>query len=126
MLISLCSGLNSISGCTTAHHQQGIPKPPTNLNSSTNDMSATTINPAPNKKTVSSLDVNSNESIRNNGYVPFTKIEEAKANGGVVTEIKVNNRGDVPDYYLYPNQQQNLNINNPQKSISTPTWQFNW
>lgn len=124
-LIGLISfGLSSIIGCTTANHRQNdIPKPPQNLNASTNDTQTTHLSPAPNKRSPSGS-ISSAEST--NSYVPFTRVEEQKSSGGVVTEIKVNNRGDVPDYYLYPNQRQDLNINNPQKGISTPTWQFNW
>jgi hypothetical protein len=63
---------------------------------------------------------------QNNRYEPLTTIEEGRNNGGIVTQIKVNNRGDIPDYYIYPTQQYNLNINNPQRNMVPPTWQLNW
>ena len=53
-------------------------------------------------------------------------IEEDRSNGQV-TQIKVDNGNSMPDYYMYPSQQQNLNINStPDKDLSTPSWQINW
>ena len=53
-------------------------------------------------------------------------IQEDRSNG-TVTQIKVDNGDDIPDYYMYPSQQQNLNTNStPDKNLSTPSWQISW
>ena len=54
-------------------------------------------------------------------------IQEDRSNGQV-TQIKVDNgNNDIPDYYMYPSQQQNLNTNStPDKNLSTPSWQISW
>jgi len=54
------------------------------------------------------------------------QIQEERSNG-TVTEIKVDNGGDLPDYYMYPSQQNNLdNNNNSDSNITTPSWQISW
>lgn len=59
-------------------------------------------------------------------YVNQRTIQEDRSNG-TVTQIKVNNGNDIPDYYMYPSQQQNLNTNStPDKNLSTPSWQISW
>ena len=74
------------------------------------------------------------KSILSKGTIPTkhkvitntSRIEEDRVNGKV-TEIKVRNRGNMPDYYIYPSPQQDMNINNqPDRNMSTPTWQIRW
>ncbi len=53
-------------------------------------------------------------------------IQEDRSNG-TVTQIKVDNGNNLPDYYMYPSQQQDLNTNStPGKDLSTPSWQISW
>ncbi len=53
-------------------------------------------------------------------------IQEYRSNG-TVTQIKVDNGNDIPDYYMYPSQQQDLNTNStPGKDLSIPSWQISW
>ncbi len=53
-------------------------------------------------------------------------VQEDRANG-TVTQIKVDNGNNLPDYYMYPSQQQDLNTNStPGKDLSTPSWQISW
>jgi hypothetical protein len=56
-----------------------------------------------------------------------TKIISEERSNGQVTQIKVQNGRDIPDYYIYPSQQQSINSNNsPGKSLATPSWQISW
>lgn len=98
--------------------QYNIPAPPKNFMVESN-----VVSPQINKNTPHSLQ---NLKSQNPRYQPFSKIQEIRGNGGSVSEIRINNRGDIPNYYIYPNQQPDLNINNQQRNISTPTWQLNW
>ena len=113
-------------GCTTNHNPNNIPKPPQNINGN-NAISVTkpVVTPAPNK-VIASSPIYSNESSQNDTTVPFKRIEEQRGNGGAVTSIKINNKGNIPNYYIYPNQQPNQNVNDPQRNISSPTWQLSW
>ncbi|MFN7095186.1 MAG: hypothetical protein ACK4M7_07460 [Burkholderiales bacterium] len=55
------------------------------------------------------------------------RIVENRSSGGTIDQIKIDNPGDIPDYYIYPSQQQNLNIINQQDNdIATPNWQISW
>lgn len=56
------------------------------------------------------------------------RIQEGRSAGGTVSEIKVNNKGDIPDYYIYPSQQEQNSVVNtrPDMNVSTPNWQINW
>ena len=56
----------------------------------------------------------------------FSKVEEIRGAGGGISELKINNRGELPSYYIYPTSQPDLNINNQQRNISSPTWQISW
>lgn len=56
------------------------------------------------------------------------RYSEERSYGGAVNRITVTNPGRIPSYYIYPTQQQELNVNdnpNPNK-ISTSNWQLTW
>ncbi|MCX8514275.1 MAG: hypothetical protein RL017_623 [Pseudomonadota bacterium] len=56
-----------------------------------------------------------------------SKIISEERSNGQVTQIKVQNGKDIPDYYIYPSQQQSINSNNaPGKNLATPSWQISW
>ena len=112
-------------GCTTSHNPNNVPKPPQDLTNTATMTTRSSVAPAPNK-VIASGTVYSSESSQNSPPTPFPRIEEQRGNGGAVTSIKINNRGNIPNYYIYPNQQPNQNVNDPQRNISTPTWQLNW
>ena len=112
-------------GCTTSHSPNNIPKPPQTLNNTKGVSVAPVVPIAPNK-VIASGTTSVQESQPNDTNVPMSRIQEQRANGGAITSIKVNNRGNIPNYYIYPNQQQNQNVNDPQRNISAPTWQFSW
>ena len=50
------------------------------------------------------------------------RIQEKREIGGNVSEIKVNNGGIIPNYYIYPPQQNS----NPENKVSTANWQIRW
>jgi hypothetical protein len=55
------------------------------------------------------------------------KIIKEQRNNGNIVQIKVDNNNRLPNYYVYPSQQEKLNINNnPDKNVATPSWQINW
>lgn len=112
------------TGCTlinSSKPQRRLPSPPIELNPRTNESTnAIKTNVHARNST------NKIESKPANNYVPFSKIEETRTNGGSITEIKVNNKDALPSYYIYPRQQPELYINNQQRNISTPTWQLSW
>ncbi len=91
-----------------------------------------TVLPPENKTTASNVVItkpNSGKSNSSNStaYINHqTKIIENRGIGGSVDQIKVDNPGNMPDYYIYPAQEQNLNRNNQPDKIATPTWQINW
>lgn len=53
------------------------------------------------------------------------RIEESKKNG-IVSQIKIKNRNNFPDYYLYPEIQNQLQINNPPNVISPVMFEIRW
>lgn len=53
------------------------------------------------------------------------RIEENKKNG-IVSQIKIKNRNHFPDYYLYPEIQNQLQINNPPNVISPVMFEIRW
>ena len=114
---SIC--LLILVGCSNASKKTpaDIPPPPQNLSK------VESATPQINKNYPRSLQ---HFESQGSDYQPFSKVNEIRSNGGGVSEIKINNRGDLPSYYLYPNQQPEQNINNQQRNISTPTWQLNW
>lgn len=108
-------------GCSSS--SLPIPKPPQDLKYPAVNQAR----PSSNKST-SNIAIIPNKEKHEESAGEFKKFEEKRSNGGTVTEIKVNNRSDLPSYYLYPEQpqNQNLNINNQQRNISAPTWQLKW
>ncbi len=92
-----------------------IPLPPIKIN---NDNMATRVNE-------SQLDIEKPAKSENTVKAK-PRIQEERSLGGTVEQIKVNNK-HLPDYYVYPSTEQNLNNNNqPNKDITTPSWQINW
>lgn len=61
-------------------------------------------------------------------YVSKPRIQETRGVGGVVSEIKIINKGPIPSYYIYPSQQEQDSVvnNRPDMDISTPNWQIKW
>lgn len=121
LFIGLCLGL---SGCGIFGYDGGgdgakaIPVPPEKVDTSN------TINvPQPIKADASGTKKQAKQ-ISATVPRPTTRIQEQR-NNGVVTEIKVNNRGNIPDYYIYPEAPRPSNDNMPNK-VSPPTWQINW
>lgn len=126
-LLLACISISFITigvSCTTTN-PRNIPTPPNMVVKNPVNINESSSIPVANKKPKSSITTKST-ARQNNRYEPLTTIEEGRNNGGIVTQIKVNNRGDIPDYYIYPTQQHNLNINNPQRNMAPPTWQLNW
>lgn len=95
-----------------------IPLPPQKINASDAVM------PANQGKKITASHPLSSEPL--GGNTNHRTIQEERSNGQV-TQIKVDNGNDIPDYYMYPSQQQNLNTNStPDKNLSTPSWQISW
>lgn len=118
-LIMSCSLFNGTNSYPT------IPLPPQKTNASDAVMPMNT--PTKNKTSASqgSSNASAPTSIKTNNN--RQTIYEDRSNGQV-TQIKVDN-GDnyLPDYYMYPSQQQDLNTNSaPGKDLSTPSWQISW
>lgn len=114
-LITSCAWFGNDT-LSSSQAQYMIPAPPQKMSSSDvakieNQLGEIESNAKTNKPTAPADSVSSQ------------RIQEDR-NSGAVTEIKVQNRGNLPDYYIYPSKQQNLNINN--QNVSTPTWQINW
>ncbi|MFN8770972.1 MAG: hypothetical protein ACK5Z5_00510 [Neisseriaceae bacterium] len=110
--------------CSNIHEtSNNIAKPPQSFEAL---KKIKTAQPVRNKTSYNLIKAESQAMYRNESDGIFKKFEERKIYGGTVTEIKINNRGNLPSYYLYPNQPQNQNINNQQLNISTPTWQISW
>lgn len=114
-------GWFNVAGCSifkTNSDYPTIPLPPQKTNESDAVMPQTS-----NTKQIASQALNSSSTINSNRQT----ISETRANGEV-TQIKVDNgNNDLPDYYMYPSQQQDLNTNSaPDKNLSTPSWQINW
>jgi hypothetical protein len=53
-------------------------------------------------------------------------IIEDRGPGGAVNKITVDNPGNMPNYYIYPSTQQELNVNDNPNRISPPSWQYSW
>ena len=96
-----------------------IPLPPQKINSSA---VTTPANPVRIKTMPASAPKNHASGAYVNSYPQ--RIQEDRANG-TVTEIKVDTGKDLPDYYMYPSQQNPRN-NNSDANISTPSWQISW
>ena len=95
-----------------------VPLPPKSLNAS-----APIMLPQPGNTRQQSIS-ESSAAQQNESQVSRKKvIMEDRGPGGSVNKITVDNPGNVPDYYIYPPQQQYNN--NPDK-ISPPNWQYNW
>ena len=95
-----------------------VPLPPQKTNASDAVM------PANPRQGNASHPISSSEPVANTNR---RTIQEDRSNGQV-TQIKVDNgNNDIPDYYIYPSQQQNLNTNStPDKNLATPSWQISW
>jgi hypothetical protein len=128
-LMNLCLASLALTGCSLFGYNESptiptIPLPPQRLNAS--DVGA-----IPNTKV--------NASAPGKGVMPASggqqpsdgnepRIQEQRSSGGTVSEIKVNNRGNIPDYYIYPGSPNPTSPNpgNSNQNIATPTWQINW
>ncbi len=96
-----------------------VPLPPQKMNASDGVMPA---NPGQIRDVTASHPLASTPTPNSNQRT----IDEDRSNGQV-TQIKVDNGNDIPDYYMYPSQQQQLNTNStPDKNLSTPSWQISW
>jgi hypothetical protein len=115
----------SITNSCTTSKLQNIPTPPHNIATKDSISITNNFSTIPMQKQIESS-TNTSQVNQNNLYIPITTIKEQRMNGGFVTQIKIDNRGKIPDYYIYPTGQQNLNINNPQRNMATPTWQLSW
>lgn len=111
-----------IAGCSLFNGSNSyptIPLPPQKTNASDAVMPA---NPGRIKGNASNAIASAPQADTNTHRI----IQEDRSNGQV-TQIKVDNGNDVPDYYIYPSQQQNLNTNStPDKNLATPSWQISW
>jgi hypothetical protein len=121
-IITLLSVTILITACSSigTHQNNDLNAPPHDFKQIE---SSAIIHPQPNKNTPQSL---VKFESQNSQYVPFTRAEETRGYGGNVSVIKINNRGRIPDYYIFPNQQPDSNVNNKQLNISAPTWQLHW
>ena len=124
LTIGICFNLYSCSN-TKKSNMPNIPPPPQNINITHNNIdiddveeSATThVKMTTESKNTTEITHESNQQ----------RIEEDRGLGGSVSQIKVDNKGKIPSYYIYPPLQQDLNLNSaPNKSVATPSWQINW
>jgi hypothetical protein len=122
LLLPICGCI--LTGCSlfgsNNNNYPTIPLPPQKISESD---TAIAVNPVGNKSSASHpLASSPMPEARTNQRT----IQEERSNGAV-TQIKVDNGNDIPDYYMYPSQQQNLNTNStPDKNLSTPSWQISW
>lgn len=121
-IISGCSlfGSNNNYPTTNDDYTTTIPLPPQKLNASN---AAAPVNPGHIKTTPASAPKSNTQAHHTNSYPQ--QIQEERSNG-TVTEIKVNNGNDLPNYYMYPSQQNTSSKNNSDSNITTPTWQISW
>ena len=102
----------------TSNRYPTIPLPSQKINES--DTVATV------KENATKTNSNTSQSSSTVTYKSKRTIQEDRSNG-TVTQIKVDNGNILPDYYMYPSQQQDLNTNStPGKDLSTPSWQISW
>ena len=120
------TGIITLVGCSIFsgnNNYPTIPLPPQKTNAS--DAATPVIpNPAQTKNNASKPQASA---IGSNVPTSHTKVIKEERSNGQVTQIKVENGNALPDYYMYPSQQQNLNTNStPDKNLSTPSWQISW
>ncbi len=113
-----------MSGCSNLNNNAHAKN-----NSTNSPQKPTVVNK--NAEVVPQINTNNSRSLRNFEDIKvtnskFSKVEEVRGAGGSVSELKINNRGELPSYYIYPTPQPDLNINNQQRNISSPTWQISW
>ena len=102
----------------TNNNYPTIPLPPQKVNESDTAVAV--------KESATKTNSNTLQSSSPVTYQGKRTIQEDRSNG-TVTQIKVDNGNDIPDYYMYPSQQQDLNTNStPGKDLSTPSWQISW
>lgn len=125
-VLALLNGC-SLFGSGASADEAPIVSPPKKVGS--NDLTTVVnITPAELNSKNHNVPTTSKKAVSSSSVVSEPRIQEERKNGGVVSEIKVNNKGDVPDYYIYPSQQQQDSVvnNRPDMNVSTPNWQINW
>ncbi len=119
-----------ITACSTTSSKNNIPTipaPPQNLGADQGN--ATLIVDSPPTTDVAHLAESSTKQNASSdvGSTTTGRIQEERGAGGTVNQIKVENKGDIPPYYINPPLQQDLNLNSaPNKSVATPSWQIDW
>lgn len=113
-LVSACS----MMGNKNTNEVENVPSPPKNLNPS--NSTAAVVAPPGN------ITVKSTASATSSRLGPSQRIQEQKAYGGEVEEVKVNNINKVPPYYIYP-KQSGVDANAPSSdNVATPNWKVSW
>lgn len=109
LLASSCSSF-------TNKNNENLARPPQKISTSTAAAAAAA---APAK-------ANSSAASKSAKVSPQARIQEKKGDGGEVEEVKVNNRNNVPPYYIYPNR-GGVDANAPSSdTVSTPNWKISW
>ena len=113
--------------CSTTNNNEmavAIPAPPQSLNAPLGKINIVDDDASP---ASSSNTSNVESATRPESESSQRHIEEDRSIGGTITQIKVENKGNLPNYYINPSLQQDLNLNSaPNKSVATPSWQINW
>ena len=118
-----------ITACSTTSSKNNIPTipaPPQNL--SADQGNATLVVDSPPAAVAQTAESSTKQNASGDvGSTATDRIQEERGVGGTVNQIKVENKGDIPTYYINPPLQQDLNLNSaPNKSVATPSWQINW
>ncbi len=124
LLIILAAIVLNLAGCSIfgKNQPETIPLPPKNLDSSQPLVLPQIGNSKQSVITESEAAMNNESQVSNKQR----KIIEDRGPGGAVNKITVDNPGKIPDYYIYPSSQQDLNINDNPNRVSPPSWQYSW
>lgn len=80
---------------------------------------------APNMNQIQPVQNSAKGKVQASNVQKTSRIQEQRDSGGSVTQVKVTNSHDIPDYYIYPNKQP-IDSNAPSSVVMPPSWQINW
>ena len=110
LLMSILGLTVLIMSCSTTGGNDEIPMipaPPQSLNNAPNTITIID-DEASAPATITQNKLKTESEVAENKH---PRIEEDRGAGGTVNQIKVENKGSIPTYYIYPPLQQDLNLN---------------
>ena len=114
LLITACSVFSNNNHSTTA----SVQAPPQKI--SATDAAVPEIAPAASTSQPKTAKMQASAGTKS------SRIQETRAPGGSVNQIKVTNSHNIPDYYITPPQQP-VDSNAPSSdTVTTPSWKIGW